>query len=75
MKNNSTLIGQIGEKIAKEYLENSGFKEIIHNNKTDDFGFCDFFALKDAQKYGIEVKASYRKNFLMSILWSMRDLQ
>jgi len=51
-------LGDIGEVIASQILEESGFKNIRNlNNEKMNVQFADFYAEKDGIKYLISVKA------------------
>lgn len=52
---NNQLVGKIGEKLAKNYLENKGYQPIITNLKTS-YQEIDIIARKNGQFYFIEVK-------------------
>ncbi len=52
----SKQLGNMGENIAKDYLQNRGFK-IIDSNVLTRFGEIDIVAYKDRCYHFIEVKA------------------
>lgn len=59
---NSKIRGQLGEKIAKNWLKSKGFKIIDQNVKVGQIGEIDLICQKNGIYYFVEVKASFQKN-------------
>lgn len=55
-------LGQLGEKIAVDYLKNNNFK-IIKTHFTSHWGEIDIIAQKDSILYFIEVKTRISKKY------------
>ncbi len=59
---NNLRTGQIGENIAKEYLEKNGYKVIEQNYKTK-YGEIDLVAKKGNELVFVEVRTKKGENF------------
>jgi len=56
-------IGDLGEKIAKKYLENKGF-EVIAQNYRKKWGEIDLIAVRKSVYHFVEVKSVAREKLL-----------
>ncbi len=62
MKAENLYIGQLGEEIAKEYLQKKGYKIIEHNYRTK-YAEIDLITRKDSEFVFIEVRTKTNENF------------
>jgi len=60
MSTHSRQIGQLGERIAANWLENKGF-DIVDANYRRKWGELDLVGLKDKRVYFFEVKSVQRR--------------
>lgn len=62
MKENSKTLGDIGERIAKNYLKQKGYKILDKNFRYKKLGELDIIAQKNSDVIFFEVKARRKKH-------------